>query len=337
MYPQASEIDKLIAQAQKIVVIQADNPDGDSLGSSLALEHILGNMGKEVIMVCGVNLPGYLSYLPGWDRVVGELPNNFDLTIIVDTSSLSLLDNLTKTYGVKALSHKPLVILDHHVSEGSIDFASVNLNVSEAAATAEVIYQLAKQLSWEIPKEGKNTIAAAILSDTLGLTTSNVSAQTVYTIAELVEAGVSLSALENARRDFQRKSPELVHYKGELLQRIEYYENNRVAMLTIPWSEIETYSPQYNPPMLAIEDMRLTIGTEVAIALKLYNDGKVTGKIRSNYGRPIAAKLAEAFGGGGHDYASGFKLTNNPEIGKLKTDIIAKARELLDETVQHAE
>lgn len=331
-YKEAEEIKELVNKARKILIIQPDNPDGDSLGSSLALEEILGNLGKDVVMVCGMEIPVYLSYLAGWDRVIYDPPTHFDLSIVVDTSSLSLLENLTKQVKISALRSKPMIVVDHHSSPETIDFATIMLK-EEAASTTQVIYELSKQLSWDIPQAAKIALTAGILSDTLGLTSSSTTARTVFILAELVSSGVSLSALENARRDFQRKSPELVHYKGQLLERIEYFNDNRLALLTIPWPEIERYSPQYNPSVLALEDMRLTTGTIVAVALKIYPDGKVTGKIRCNYGYPIAAKLAEAFGGGGHDYASGFKLQNNPNLEDLKNKLIVKSRELCDEVI----
>ena len=325
----AEQINQLIQSANKILIIQPDNPDGDSMGSSLALEQILTLLGKDTEIVCGTTIPSYLRYIPGWDRVEHYQNFNFDLSIIVDTSSVSLLDNLAKQLNLSLIRSRPCIVIDHHQSEASIDFARVRLNIADASATAEVIYELAKTLNWENTATGRNAIAAAILSDSQGLTANNTSARTVHIIGELVESGVSLSALENARRDTMRKSPELVHYKGELLQRIEYFSDDRIAILVIPWEEIERYSPAYNPSMLAIEDMRLTTNTAVAIALKVYKEGKITGKIRSNYGMPIAAKLAEHFGGGGHEYASGFKLTIATDLDQLKRDIVNYAMELL--------
>src|SRR5438270_9763731 len=95
-YPELDKITAILAEAHHVVIIQADNPDGDSLGSALALEAILGDMGKEPYLYCGVEIPSYLSYLPGWDRVTKELPKNFDASIIVDTSADSLLEVLDK-------------------------------------------------------------------------------------------------------------------------------------------------------------------------------------------------------------------------------------------------
>jgi len=121
-----------------------------------------------------------------------------------------------------------------------------------------------------------------------------------------------------------------VHYKGRLLERVEFHDNNRIASITIPWEEIEKYSPLYNPPMLVLDDMRLAKGTAIAIAFKLYTDGKVTAKIRCNYGFAIADKLAEHFGGGGHPYAAGFKIVDGRSYQDIKTETIEHASELLD-------
>lgn len=328
--------------AQRVVIIQADNPDGDSLGSALALEHILGDMGKEPILYCGVNIPQYLAYLEGWDRVERELPAKFDASIIVDTSADSLLESLGNFGNRQLLASKPCIVLDHHAVELSIPFATVVCN-KPAVATGEVIYELAHQLNWPLNQTAKEMIATAIMADSLGLVTEATSARSIHIIAELVEGGVSLAELEHARRALMRKSVELTHYKGELLQRVEYYTDNRIAVVSIPWSELETYSPQYNPSMLVMEDMRMTTGTKIAVAFKIYKDGKVTGKIRCNQDAPIGGELAKHFGGGGHTYASGFKITDGRPFNEIKSECISFAIELLDnlerdqsnETAQH--
>src|SRR6476661_88199 len=95
-YPEASQIQETLDNAQRIVILQADNPDGDSLGSALALEQILHDMGKEPVLYCGVDIPSYLSFMPGYDRVTKDLPAQFDASIIVDTSADSLFEQLQK-------------------------------------------------------------------------------------------------------------------------------------------------------------------------------------------------------------------------------------------------
>src|SRR5665213_120643 len=109
-------IAEIIGASNKIVVVQADNPDADSLSSALALEHILGDLGRDVVLFCGVEIPKYLKYLPGADRVVRELPNSFDASIIVDTSSDLLLEQLGKTSAKQWLAAKPAIVIDHHTN-----------------------------------------------------------------------------------------------------------------------------------------------------------------------------------------------------------------------------
>lgn len=329
-YQQADALNEAVAGAQSIVVVQGDNPDADSLASSLALEQILGDLGKTITMYCGVELPTYLRYLEGSDRVTTDLPHQFDLSIIVDTSSQSLLEQLDKTGGRSWLAAKPTIIIDHHTTEPTITFANIICN-QPAVATGEVIYELAGQLNWPLNQAARKMIAIAILSDSLGLTTQGTTARSIHIIAELVEQRVNLAEIESARRETLRREPELIHYKGRLLERVEFYDDNRLAILTIPWEEIEKFSPLYNPPMLVIDDMRLAKGTDLAICFKLYRDGKITAKIRANYGKAVADKLAERFGGGGHPYASGFKLTDGRPYEQLKSEVIAAAHELLDQ------
>lgn len=328
-YPQVQDIKSVVNAAAKIVIVQADNPDGDSVASSLALENILGDMGKEVIMYCGVDMPSYLKYLPGSDRVINTLPTNFDASIIVDTSSDLLLEQLEKTRAKSWLASKPCIVLDHHSTPPTISFATVMCNIG-AVSTGEVIYEISSQLGWQLNNDAKKLIAISILSDSMGLTTEATSARSVQIISELVEGGVSLAEIESARRETMRREPELIAYKGQLLQRVEFHDNNRIAMLTIPWEEIEKYSPLYNPPMLVIDDMRLAKNTDIAICFKLYPGGKVTAKIRANYGSGVADKLAEHFGGGGHAYASGFKIANGQSLDDIKAETIKVTSELLN-------
>lgn len=328
-YPGAQQLADLAGSAKSIVIVQADNPDGDSLASSLALEEILGDQGKQVELYCGVDMPKHLQYLEGWSRVRRELPKNFDLSIIVDTSSSTLLEQMEITNQLMWLKSKPCVVIDHHATKSTLDFVTLTIN-EPAVATGEIIYELSQQLGWKRNDNANKLIAVSILSDSLGLMSEGTSARSIHIIAELVEQGISLAAMENARRETMRRAPQLVHYKGELLQRVEYFSENRIATVTIPWKEIETYSQAYNPSMLVIDDMRLSEGTQLAIAFKDYNNGRITAKIRANFGWGIADKLAEHFGGGGHIYASGFKVQDGRSYADIKNETIKVATELLD-------
>lgn len=329
----AEQIRRIIDGVQTVVVIQADNPDIDSLASALSLESMLSDLDKSVHLYCGVDLPSYLHYLPGWGRVSKDIPKQFDASIIVDTASDSLLTQLEKSGAKGWVAAKPVIVIDHHSTEATISYAKV-IYSPKAVATGEAIYELANHLQWPVSRAAKDLIAMAILSDSLGLMSQSTTPRSIRIIAELVESGVSLPELESARRETLKREPELIHYKGQLLQRVEFHDNGRLAVVSIPWEEIEKYSPLYNPSMLVIDDMRLAKGANLAIAFKLYRDGKITAKIRSNYGWGIADKLAEHFGGGGHPLASGFKITDGRNYEEVKSEVITIAAGLLDKIEQ---
>ncbi len=319
---------ELVNKATSILIIQADNPDGDSLGSAIALEQIFTSLSKQTHMFCAVDIPVHLKYLSGWSRVENELPKAFDLVVIVDTSSLALLEKI-KGQDLNRVKSQPVVIIDHHQTKATIDFASLVIN-QPVVSTGELIYYISTKLNWPLNQEARDMLVVSILSDSLGLMSASTTSKSIRAIADLVDGGVNLPHLDSLRRDTYRKSLELTRYKGQLLTRIETYLDNRLAILTIPWEEIEKYSPIYNPPMLVLEDMRLIENNAISVAIKLYKDGHLTVKIRSNEGYPIAAKLAEHFGGGGHEYASGIK-TSAYSFEDLKKAIIAYTSKLLGE------
>lgn len=295
----------MIADANTIVVIQAENPDGDSLASSLALEEILSELGKDVKLYAPVEIPKYLRYLNGWDRVENSFDTKADLAIIVDTSADVLLSKVLEAPEVRHfLESHPVLVIDHHLTGSTLSFDHTAVT-AEAAATGEILYDLAVAHNWLITPQAAEDMLAAILSDTLGLSTQSVSSKTLRIAAALVDLGASPSAIDTRRKQFMKKSAEILAYKGELIGRIEYLLGGQLALVHIPWEDIQRYSDQYNPSVLVLEEMLFVEGVSVAVAIKTYPDGKVTGKIRSI--QPIAETIAGFFGGGGHKYASGFR------------------------------
>lgn len=311
----------LIDAAKSIVVIQAENPDGDSLGSAVALEEILGDLGKDVSLYCPVDIPKYLRYVNGWDRVTSGFDTSADLAIIVDTSADVLLGKALETRGVRHfLETHPVLVLDHHITESTLSFEHTMIS-QDVVATGELIYNLATASKWQINAQAAENMLIAIMSDSLGLTTQNTSADTFTVAGELVRLGAKNSVIEERRREFMKKSPEILAYKGELIGRIEYLLDGKLALVHIPWGDIQEYSDQYNPSMLVLDEMRLVEGVEIGCAIKTYPDGKLTGKLRCN--TPVADQIAGFFGGGGHAYAAGFRVYE---------DYDTIVRELIDAT-----
>ena len=331
---------EFIRNKKRLCIIQAENPDGDSLGSALALDFLLKD--HEISLYCPVDIPKYLHYMTDWSRVTHDFDFNADGYIIVDTAAEVLLSKLLEDPVIRnRLAVSPIFILDHHETEDDLTFAHQGL-VQTLPACCDLIYKIAREqgimpepnqvrtrleeLASQENSADTNTDTSAnseektdlerfktaatyliygIFSDTLGLTASSVTSDTYRVCAELLDYGLDVAELEEKRREFMKKSPKILSYKADLIKKVEYWNDGTLATVHIPWEEIQEYSNEYNPGVLIIEELRLVEGVEIAVCIKTYPDGKVTGKIRSTI--PVADQLAGYFGGGGHPYAAGFR------------------------------
>jgi phosphoesterase RecJ-like protein len=222
-------------------------------------------------------------------------------------------------------------VLDHHATvEKALDFPTISLVDANVASTGELIWQLSQKNGWSVNKTAATHIMSSILGDTQGLTNGLTVASTYRTMAELVELGVDRPSLEEQRREASKMAEIIYTYKGELIRRTEFAADGAIAHVTVPQDEINQYSPLYNPAALVQFDMLQIVGVRLAIVFKTYDDGHVTAALRANNGSPIAGKLAEHMGGGGHEYASGFKITDGRSFSDIKAACLAKATELLN-------
>jgi bifunctional oligoribonuclease and PAP phosphatase NrnA len=206
----------------------------------------------------------------------------------------------------------------------------VTINDADRSSAGELIYLLAKQLEWPVSVAAQELLMTSILGDTQGLSNQLATAETYRVMAEFVEHGVDRPKLEEIRRQAGKMQPEIYQYKGELIRRSRFAANGKIAYVSVPQNEINEYSPLYNPAPLVQNDMLQTTGVLVALVFKVYADGKITAAIRCNPAAPVGAKLAEHFGGGGHDYASGFKITDGQSFEKIRDNCLTFAEELLD-------
>jgi len=240
-----------------------------------------------------------------------------------------LLEKVLLPENSAQLQKKPVIVIDHHVTESDLSFEHTMISEENALATSEIIYDIAVQNSWKISKQAAENIMIALLSDSLGLSSEATTAKGVKVMADLIELGAHPSEIDTRRREFMKKSPEILAYKGRLIERVEYHLDGQLALVHIPWEEIAKYSDQYNPSMLVLDEMRLVIGVRIAVALKTYPDGKVTGKIRVNPDAKIAEKVAGFFGGGGHPFAAGFRTYEKYDV--IVNELIGATDKILKE------
>ena len=301
MYDKFSEF---LKDKQHICVIQAENPDGDSLGSALALEEALDD--KEVSLYCPVEIPKYMRYFEGWSRVELDFAFRADAIIIVDTAATVLLSKLLDDPAIrKCLFTTPVFVIDLHESEADLDFPYESI-IEPLSSNCALIYKIIKDQKIKISAQCAENLLYGILSDTLGLTSQSTTAEDFRIAADLIDCGLSIADLEERRRELSKKSARILDYKADLIKRIEYHLDGALATVLIPFEDIQEYSDEYNPNILILEELRMVEGVQVAISMKTYPDGKLTGKIRTS--APIAHEIAGYFGGGGHPYAAGFRV-----------------------------
>ena len=305
---------QFLAGKQSLCIIQAENPDGDSLGSAISLDYLLSENFKalglsdapQISLYCPVDIPKYLRYFSDWSRVENEFNFRADGYIIVDTAAEVLLSKLLEDPAIKnRLAKSPVLVLDHHETPDDLSFPHQSI-IQPLPACCDLIYQIATKLNLSLSANTAQNLIYGILSDTLGLTSASATPDTFRHIASLLEAGnLNIATLEEARSEFMKKSPRILDYKASLIKRIDYSLDGKLATVHIPWEDIHNYSDEYNPNVLILEELRLVEGVEVAVAIKTYPDGKLTGKIRTSL--PIADQIAGYYGGGGHPYAAGFR------------------------------
>lgn len=313
-----SQLGQLVDDAHAILILQPDSPDGDSLGSALGLEEMLGDLGKTVHLYSYKEPEPYLRHLEGWDRVSQDLPKTFDLTILVDTGSPALIKAALEHHG-PALISKPFVIIDHHVSRQPFGFKTTEI-VEEAVATAELLTRIALKLKWPINKPAAYKLASALLADSLGLTTSGTTAASVAALAELAQRGANLYELAKARRESTAVTPDLLHLKGRLLESVKFLAEGRLAVAEITPDMVAKYKDIAEPYTLILSDMQWTRGVELVAVFKNYGT-KINVPLRSTTG--AAGPVAESLGGGGHPNAAAYKC---------KTTNVAEEITLLEKT-----
>lgn len=321
MYDKFTEF---IKDKQHICVVQAENPDGDSLGSALALEEALAD--KKVSLYCPVDIPKYMRYFEGWGRVDIEFAYKADAIIIVDTASTTLLSKLLNDGAIRnCLYSTPVLVIDHHETEADLEFPYESI-IEPTSSCCALLYKIFKDQNIAINAQCAENIIYGILSDTLGLTSPSTSSDDYRAVAELLDDGANIAEMEERRREFSKKSPRILDYKADLIKRVEYHLDGKLATVLIPFDDIQEYSDEYNPNVLILEELRLVQGVEIAVAIKTYPDGKLTGKIRSV--QPVADQVAGFFGGGGHPYAAGFRVYDDYE--NVLPDLIEATMKALD-------
>lgn len=291
------EINRYVQDSQRILIITHIHPDGDCIGSSLALALGLKSMGKTAVVAMDHAVPSVYSFLPSSDEIVSPdaVEGAFDLVMAVDASDKGRLGNASHLLDRARVT----INIDHHMTNES--FAMINWVEPGAAATGELIYSLLDGLGVQLTKETAICLYTALSTDTGSFRFSNTTEKTFKIAAHLVELGVNPGDIgENV---FDTKSLCTLRLLGELLTELELSECGDVAWMTLTKEMINRFAVSPSDIEGFVNYARMIDGVSVALLFR-EEDGAVKVSWRGR-GDVDVATLAAKFGGGGHSKAAG--------------------------------
>ncbi|MGB9877209.1 MAG: DHH family phosphoesterase [bacterium] len=284
-----------ILQSATVCIACHENPDGDAIGSLVALGMGLRKMGKETFLLSPDGVPEHLAFLTDSFEVSVIPPaKEFQLLILVDADSPKRLGK------IQPPKHESLLIIDHHPPSHS---NGIKLIKEDASSTAEIIYKVLRKLGVEFDRLIVNSLLTGIISDTGGLRFPNTSSQTLKIVSQLIDMGGDLSDIY--RRLYEEKSEGYLKVLGEVLLRARTTYNGKVLFSYIKSDDLKKYGIEDKDLEGIVDYLRLLKGWEVIFLLRELADGvKVSIRARSL----DAGKFAGIFGGGGHKEAAGCRL-----------------------------
>jgi phosphoesterase RecJ-like protein len=292
--------------SQEIGIITHTSPDGDALGSSMALGLSLIKMNKDVFILKNDQAAGKYDFLPGEHliRDINKTPPCSQTLVVLDCGDLERLGS-----GIKAYEGASNVInIDHHISNTM--FGNLNLVDTNAAATAELIYQIIKLMGIRLDVDIATCLYTAIAADTGGFRYDNTTSVTHSIAGELINIGVKTSWICN--RIFNLRTQEQTKLLGKAIESIRVFHQGKTAIMSLTKQDIEDCKCGPQDLEGVIEFARDIQEVEVAALLRETEDDGIKVGLRSNEYVDTTA-IAATFNGGGHKKASGCTINTTIE------------------------
>lgn len=313
-----SKIINCLLEANKIAIVSHENPDGDCIGSMLALYLALAKKAKGAKMYLKNRIPKNLNFLPAADKIEikEEVDEKFDVLVLLDTGEL-------ERTGIKGIQncYEKLINIDHHItSEGIGDYYYIN---SSAAATGEIVYQLVKLMGIDEDKDIATCLYTSIFTDTGGFRYINTTSITHQIAGDLINMGIDFVFIIN--KVFDEMSITKFNLIRDVLQTLELFEKDKIAFLTATNHMFAKNNATRDQTENIINFARNIDSVEVA-ALFVEEEDRIKVSLRSKYYLDVG-KIAKEFGGGGHPRAAGFNSSSKLNevkkqlLNRLKRDI----------------
>lgn len=284
-----------LLRARTVVLSTHINPDGDALGSMIALYLFLQSRGKQVQMWLDDNLPAMYSFLPELDKIVRPpaTPLQVDLFVVLDAGDASRTGASAVSYRGRSLN------IDHHLSNG--DFADLTVLDETVAATGIIVLRMIEEADGPITKKMATCLYTAIASDCGFFRYANTDAQTFYAAARLVGYGAEPNTISE---QLQAMPLSKITALSKVLDTLEISGCGKIASVEVP---ADVSSTDVEDTEGYIDYPRNILGVEVAVMFKPSAE-KATVKLSFRSKRLNVSELARSLGGGGHARAAGCTL-----------------------------
>ncbi|MBL8087026.1 MAG: bifunctional oligoribonuclease/PAP phosphatase NrnA [Chthonomonas sp.] len=316
----AERFDAVVAGAKSVLVGTHLNPDGDALGSALAVCHLLDSRGIPNELICNNLAPYNLGFLPGLDRLKLEAERSHDVGIVLDLDALHRLGRTQPSFE----QCRELVIIDHHVPHeepGTLRIVDV-----AAPATAVVLYRIIKQLGAPISPAMATCLMTGIVTDTGSFRYRNTTEESLHTVADLLAAGGDIVRI--GEEVYGKRPLASLQLLNRCLDRMKISEDGSIAWSVLEAADfastgaLEQHTEGLVNELLSIDTVRVA-----AILRQPAPDKMVRASLRSR-GLVDVATVAQKFGGGGHRNAAG--ITFDGSLARAEADLIAAVRLCLE-------
>jgi len=322
----AKAVAAALAGARRIALTTHVNSDGDGVGSEVALVHLLHALGKEAWIANPTPIPPRYSFLldrihkhERSEKAVAAL-RDADFFLVLDIADLGRLGQLADTIKSRGLV---TACIDHHASPGTLP-AGPRLVDAAAAATAELVHDLAAVAGWPLNAEAARALYVGLLTDTGGFRFSNTSPRVLRVAASLLEAGLDP---ERVYEQVYATAPAgRLRLTAEVLETLVVEPEFGLAWLTVPAGALERHGVGADDLDGLVEFARSVQGTRMALLFRSLANGRIKVSFRS-VGDVDVAEFAHPFGGGGHAKASGASIPGT--LDEVQRQVLTAARRLL--------
>lgn len=287
---------RLIKESDNILIASHVQPDGDSIGSILALGMAIEKLKGKVRILKVDDIPSDYQFLPNIELIKEFDDENIDLFIALDCGDMERLGSGKKL----ALKAKQIVNIDHHITNDN--FGDLNIVSPSSAATGELVYKIIKKMDVQIDKNIATCLYTAISTDTGSFMYSNTTYKTHLIVAELLKIGININDININL--YQSRSMERTKLFLDSLDTLEILLDDKVAIVTTTQDMLESNDAKLEDTEGIISFVRDIDTVEVACLLKEIDESEVKVSIRSKKAIDVS-KICNKFNGGGHIRAAG--------------------------------